>query len=157
LQRKDAMSTAMPRHILVLHDFSDTAQHALSFALDLASKLGAHITVMHAYAIASYAYPEGSLLTAEVADNIEGAALEALEGVAARARRPAVEVQALLRQGRAWNEINSSAEETRADLIVMGTHGRHGVARALLGSVAEKIVRTAPCPVITVHGPDKAS
>jgi nucleotide-binding universal stress UspA family protein len=48
-------------------------------------------------------------------------------------------------------EILATAEQTKADLIVMGTHGRHGVGRALLGSVAEKVVRAAPCPVLTVH------
>jgi nucleotide-binding universal stress UspA family protein len=51
-------------------------------------------------------------------------------------------------------EITSAAAETKADLIVMGTHGRRGIARVLLGSVAEKVVRTAPCPVLTVHLPD---
>jgi nucleotide-binding universal stress UspA family protein len=152
LQQEQGMSTTIPRHILVPHDFSDTAQNALSFALDLASKLGAHVTVMHAYEIPTFAYPEGVALTAEVVSNIRRAAQTALDGVAARSRRPGLEVQALLRQGPAWSEIDASAKDMHADLIVMGTHGRHGLARALLGSVAERVVRTAPCPVLTVHG-----
>jgi nucleotide-binding universal stress UspA family protein len=147
------MSTSIPRHILVPHDFSDTAEHALSFAIAIAEKLGAHITLMHAYEIP--AYPDSVLMTAELAGSITRAALGALDAVAGRARRPGVEVQALLRQGRPWSEINAAANETHADLIVMGTHGRHGLARALIGSVAEKVVRTAPCPVLTVHGPEK--
>jgi nucleotide-binding universal stress UspA family protein len=150
------MSTLIPRHILVPHDFSDTAQQALAFAVDLAAKLGAKITIVHAYEVPSYGYPDGVALTAEVADGIRRAAETALEGVAARTRRPGLEVQALLRQGPAWSEINACARESHAELIVMGTHGRHGLARALLGSVAEKVVRTAPCPVLTVHGPESS-
>jgi nucleotide-binding universal stress UspA family protein len=147
-------ATQIPRHILVPHDFSDTAQQALSFAIELAGKLGSKLTVVHAYEVPSYGYPDGVALTAEVASSIRKAAETALEGVASRARRPGLEVQSLLRQGPAWSEINASAREIHADLIVMGTHGRHGLARALLGSVAEKVVRTAPCPVLTVHGPE---
>jgi nucleotide-binding universal stress UspA family protein len=144
----------VPRHILVPHDFSDTAEHALAFAIALAEKLGAHITLMHAYEIP--AYPDSVLMTAELVGSIQRAAQGALEGVAARARRPGVDVRAVLREGRAWSEINATAAETHADLVVMGTHGRHGLARALIGSVAEKVVRTAPCPVLTVHAPEKA-
>lgn len=145
---------AVPRHILVPHDFSDTAEHALAFAIALAEKLGAHVTLMHAYEIP--AYPDSALMTAEFIANIRRAAQGAIENLASLARRPGVEVQALLREGRPWSEVNATAKETHADLIVMETHGRHGLARALLGSVAEKVVRTAPCPVLTVHGPAKA-
>ncbi len=85
--------------------------------------------------------------------NIESAARTALEGVASRARRSGREVDTLLRHGVAWVAINVAIEETKADLVVMGTHGRRGLVRALLGSVAgRKIVRTAACPVLTVHG-----
>ncbi|MFI5303113.1 MAG: universal stress protein, partial [Polyangiales bacterium] len=72
---------------------------------------------------------------------------------ASRGRRPKVEVQVALRQGRAWSEIGAAAQELGADLVVMGTHGRKGADRALLGSVAEKVLRTASVPVLTVHGP----
>lgn len=150
------MSNLVPRHILVPHDFSDTAEQALSFAVALAAKLGARITIVHAYEVPSYGYPDGVALTAEVAQNIQRAAATALEGVAARTRKPGLEVNSVLRQGSAWSEINAAAKEEKADLVVMGTHGRHGLARALLGSVAEKVVRTAPCPVLTVHGPESS-
>jgi nucleotide-binding universal stress UspA family protein len=62
-------------------------------------------------------------------------------------------VSVVLRHGTPWTEIATVAREAKADLVVMGTHGRRGVARMLLGSVAERVVRTAPCPVLTVHGP----
>jgi len=97
----------------------------------------------------------GAPLATDAASNPRAAAT-ALEGVAARTRKPGLEVHSVLRQGSAWSEINAAAKEEKADLVVMGTHGRHGLARALLGSVAEKVVRTAPCPVLTVHGPDSS-
>jgi nucleotide-binding universal stress UspA family protein len=142
------------RSILVPHDFSETAQRALDFALHLAEPLGARITLMFAYDVIAYGFPEAPSLAMDTTQ-IERAARTALENVASRARRPAVPVDCVLRQGPAWSEINAAALETRADLIVIGTHARRGVAHALLGSVAEKVVRTAPCPVLTVHGAAK--
>jgi nucleotide-binding universal stress UspA family protein len=142
------------RHILVPHDFSDTAAHALTFALNLAERLGTRVTVMHAYEVLSYAFPEGPALTVEMAAQIEGAARTALEGIVSRARRPGVEVGMALRQGHPWSEIIALAKEAKADLIVMGTHGRRGLSRMLLGSVAERVVRMSPCPVLTMHGPE---
>ena len=62
--------------------------------------------------------------------------------------------EVLLRTGDARDVINQTAKEVGADLIVMGTHGRRGVTRALLGSVAETVVRTAPCAVLTVRATD---
>ncbi len=145
----------MIKRILVAHDFSEPADFALAYALDLAEKLGAQLTIMHAYEVPTYGYPEGPALTLEMASQIERSAQSALEGVAARACRPAVQIDTVLRHGPSWSEINAVASQLAVDLIVMGTHGRRGIARALLGSVAEKVVRTAPCAVLTVHGAGK--
>jgi nucleotide-binding universal stress UspA family protein len=150
------MSVLLPRHILVPHDFSDTAQHALTFALELSSKLGAKITVLHAFEVPSFGYPDGIALSAEVIENVRKAASTALDGLVDRARGSGTDVRGVLRQGAAWSEIGAAAKDLKVDLIVMGTHGRHGLARVLLGSVAEKVVRTAPCPVLTVRGPESA-
>ncbi|HLK37550.1 MAG TPA: universal stress protein [Polyangiaceae bacterium] len=139
------------QHILVPHDFSETADHALAYALGLAQKLGAKVTILHAYEIPAYGFPEVPALTLEAAGQIERGAQSALDAVARRAQRPGVAVAGVLRHGPAWSEIDAAAKESRADMIVLGTHGRRGLARALLGSVAEKVVRTAPCPVLTVH------
>ena len=149
-------ATASIQHILVPHDFSETAEKAFDFALDLADKLGARLTVLHAYEIPTYAFPEGPVLTVEMMAQIERAAATALDGILSRASRrsPGVKVTTELRQGAAWREIDQAAVDLKADLIVLGTHGRRGIARALLGSVAEKIVRTAACPVLTVRGGD---
>ncbi|HEY2366326.1 MAG TPA: universal stress protein, partial [Polyangiaceae bacterium] len=63
----------------------------------------------------------------------------------------------IVRQGVPWEEVRSVAEEVDADMIVIGTHGRKGIARALLGSVAEKILRTSTRPVLTIHAGDTMS
>ncbi len=144
------------QHILVAHDFGETAQTALLYALDLAEMLKARVTVVHAYEIPVYGFPEGLAFAPDVTGRIETVSRQALEGIVQRASRPAVRVDGLLRQGPAWSEVSAAAHEAKADLIVIGTHGRRGFAHALLGSVAEKVVRTAPCPVLTVHGENKS-
>jgi nucleotide-binding universal stress UspA family protein len=150
------MSTKTPiRRILVAHDFSETAESALQLALDLAEKIGARVTIVHAYE-AVYGFPESVELKADILAAVEKTASKSLGDLTARTQRSGVEIQSLLRHGAAWSEINAAAKDVGADLIVIGTHGRRGIARALLGSVAEKVVRTAPCPVLTVHGPEAA-
>jgi nucleotide-binding universal stress UspA family protein len=151
LQASPCMSKPIER-ILVAHDFGETAQAALDYALDLAQTLRAHVSILHAYEIPVYGFPEGLTLTADVAGRIEEVAAQALESIVRRAGRPGLEVVGVLRQGPAWSEIAAAAADLRADLVVIGTHGRRGLAHALLGSVAEKVVRTAPCPVLTVRG-----
>jgi nucleotide-binding universal stress UspA family protein len=146
-------ATTQIKRILVPHDFSDTAQCAVSYALDFAEKFGARVTIVHAYEYPVLSFPEGPALTGDLVRQIQAAAEAALVGVVSRARRPGVEIESVLRQGTVWSEILAAAVEVKADLIVIGTHGRRGLSRALLGSVAEKVVRMAPCPVLTVHGP----
>jgi nucleotide-binding universal stress UspA family protein len=153
LQTEGIGSSPLPQRILVPHDFSDGSHHALSFALVLAARLGALVTVLHAYEI-PVGFPSPLQVTADLLGAVHASARKELDEVVALARRPGVVVESLLCQGPAWSEIDTAARERRADLIVMGTHGRRGIARALLGSVAEKVVRTATCPVLTVHGPD---
>lgn len=139
------------RHILVPHDFSETAQRALVYALDLAEVLGARVTLMHAYELVGYGYPDGPSMTVQMAHDIEASARAALEGVASRTRRPEVPMSIILRQGVPWSEIVAVAKEVEADLVAIGTHGRRGLSRMLLGSVTERVMRTAQCPVLTVH------
>jgi nucleotide-binding universal stress UspA family protein len=80
----------------------------------------------------------------------------ALDDVVARARAGSIGIDTLLREGSPALEIVGVADEIAADLIVMGTHGRRGVARALLGSVAEHVVRAGRAPVLTVHAQKQA-
>jgi nucleotide-binding universal stress UspA family protein len=108
---------------------------------------------VHSYEYPVLSFPEGPVITADLMRQIQEAAQAALDGVVSLAKRPGIGVDSALRQGPAWSEILAAAKDARADLIVIGTHGRRGLSRALLGSVAEKVVRTAACPVLTVHGP----
>lgn len=140
------------QHILVAHDFGEIAEPALAYAVSIAEKFGARITIVHAYERPSSEAPESLVEDFDFETPIERAARRSLDAISARVKRPELEIAVLLRRGTPWSEIVGAAEQTKADLIVMGTHARQGIARALLGSVAEKVVRLAPCPVLTVHG-----
>jgi nucleotide-binding universal stress UspA family protein len=144
--------------ILVPVDFTETSDRAIAYATELASKLGASVTVMHAYQIPVYGFPEGAYIaTAELAAQITEAAEKRLDEIARALRAGGVPTDTVLRDGVAWEEVNTVAHEVRADLIVIGTHGRRGLARALLGSVAENVIRTSSVPVLAIHGPREAT
>lgn len=144
-------STPNIQRILVPYDFGEPAAAALAYALSLADKLGARVTLLHAYEVPTYGYAEMMAAAVEFASEIERRAVESLEKIARDARRPGVELDTTVERGSAWMKIIDAAEKLPADLIVMGTHGRKGMPRLLLGSVAEKVVRSGPCPVLTVH------
>ena len=142
------------RRILVPTDFSETSERALDYALDLAEKMNAAVTVMHAYEIPIVGFPDGALVaTADVASRIADVSRAALEATAKKRAGRVAKLATLLRDGVAYEEIRTVADEIDADLIVLGTHGRRGIARALLGSVAENVIRTTQRPVLTIHGP----
>jgi nucleotide-binding universal stress UspA family protein len=112
------------------------------------------VTVMHAYEIPMIGFPDGALVaTADLAPRIADASRAALNSAVAKRQGGSVAIDGVLREGVAWEEINKVADEIDADVIVIGTHGRRGLARALLGSVAENVVRTAHRAVLTIHGP----
>jgi nucleotide-binding universal stress UspA family protein len=140
------------RNIVVATDFSDLAEHALDEAVELAEKLGAKITLVHSYEIPIYGFPDGILVaSAEVTGQIQTASQKQLADAAERHKSSAVSITSVLRMGAPWDEISAVAAETGAGLIVIGTHGRRGISRALLGSVAERVIRTATLPVLVVH------
>lgn len=139
--------------ILVPTDFTETSEHALDWALSLAERLGASVTVMHSYEIPIAGFPDGAIIaTPEIATRIAEASREALTQTLDRRKGRGVPMDAILREGVAWEEINAVADAIDADLVVIGTHGRRGLARALLGSVAENVVRTAHRPIVTIRG-----
>ena len=137
--------------ILVAFDFSDTSKSALTYGRNLARAFGARLHVLHvADVIATSAaqfYPEGPGDPEARANYLATSQLrEVLAAEGATDSQPAVRVApdpAL--------EIVAHAKEMHADLIVIGTHGRTGVSRLIMGSVAEHVVRTAPCPVLVVR------
>ena len=142
----------LPKNILVPTDLSDGAEEALDYACELARQFGATVHLINVIGIPVLGVPElGVALTSTVIDTMVRDNQTALEQLADRKRNLAPIGQILLRTGDARDVINQAAKEVGADLIVMGTHGRRGVTRALLGSVTETVVRTAPCPVLTVR------
>ena len=142
----------LPKIILVPTDLSDRAEQALDYACELAKNLGATIHLVNVVGIPSLGIPELGLAVASTTiDQIMLDNQSALDKLA-DARRPSVNIgQVMLKCGDAKDLILQMAQELGADLIVMSTHGRHGLSRALLGSVAETVVRSSPCPVLTVR------
>lgn len=142
------------RRILVPTDFSPHSSEATAWAADLAGRYGAAITLVHVYQPVSMILPEGFVLKSadEIAD-----LLHSLDAALGEARAqlgriaPGVAIDSVLLEGAPFAEIVRHARENAYDLIVLGTHGRSGLRHALLGSVAEKVVRKAPCPVLTVR------
>ena len=107
---------------------------------------------MHTWEAPSYAYSSGLYVTVDMVTPIAEAANTHLERAFAELKRRVPSAKCMLRTGPAWEEILAAATQVHADLIVLGTHGRRGVSRALLGSVAERVVRLAEVPVLIAHG-----
>ena len=140
--------------ILVATDFTDLADHATSYAVDLARQLDARVTLLHAYEIPVYGFPDGTLIaTADVAAKISIAAQTAMDALVQKHKASGVPVTSMVTDGPTVDEVNRVAQELNADLIVVGTHGRRGLSRALLGSVAEGVIRTSTRPVLAIHAP----
>src|SRR5690606_35700405 len=144
--------------ILVPTDFSAHSAEATAWAADLARRYDASLTLIHVYQPASMALPEGYVLMSPhgLAD-----LLSELDTALDRARKDLerderITPETMLLQGVPFAEIVGFARDGGYDLIVMGTHGRTGLKHALMGSVAEKVVRKAPCPVLTVRLPAQA-
>lgn len=143
----------LPKTILVPHDFGAGSDHALAYAVDLAKALGAELTVMHAFEIPMVGFPDGTLVaTPELASRLLEGTNVGLQKAVELHGGSGVPMRTVVKQGPTWQTIVETAADLGVGMIVMGTHGRHGLPRALLGSVAEKVVRMAQCPVLTIHG-----
>jgi nucleotide-binding universal stress UspA family protein len=144
------------KKILVPTDFSGPSAIALKYARALAQAFQGALEVVHviedpvAHAWAAEVYV-ASLpgLYEELEREVRGR----LQQLVTSLEQEGVTVRGTLMKGNAFIEIIRFAREQEVDLIVMGTHGRSGVAQMLMGSVAEKVVRKAPCPVLTVRHP----
>lgn len=135
------------RHILVPTDFGEPAERAIALAIELARPLSAKITLLHVYEIPGAASYEGVYLALDAYERDARAKLD--ERFRALVEEHA-DSEAALEQGPAWERILAVAKERGCDLIVMGTHGRSGLERLLIGSVAERVVRASPVPVLTL-------
>jgi universal stress protein A len=142
------------RNILVATDFSADAEAALEHALELAQLLGAKLHVLHSYHIAIQTTPTGFLaLSQEVVESARAEAQARLEALAQPLEQSGVAVQLHASSLEPVGAILELAAALPADLIAMGTRGLTGLKHVLFGSVAERAVRLAPCPVLTVKSP----
>lgn len=139
------------RRILVPIDFSEPSEKAVEAACDLARLAGGRVELLHVCPVDPRVYPFGWILSEGAERDIKAAAEKALEEWRQRAEGRGVEVGATVLLGIASETISSIAREREADLIVMGTRGRTGLEHVVLGSVAERTLRLAPCPVLTVR------
>jgi nucleotide-binding universal stress UspA family protein len=140
----------------ILHptDFSDAARTACDYACALAETFGAQLDILHVFDLPVAAMPSpGAVFPPDYFAEERRRVAEELAKVPDTAP-PGVAVQHVTREGTAFLEIVRYARESAADLIVMGSHGRTGLAHLLIGSVAERVVRKAPCPVLTVRPRD---
>ncbi len=141
------------KKVLCPIDFSEPARAAMQVAVEVSRQFDSDLTLFHAYELPGYTLPEGSVVASpkmlqDLADQAEAHLLEwrgIAEGMGAARVRTAKGI------GEPAAEIAELAQEGGYDLVVVGTHGRTGFRHALLGSVAERVVRRARCPVLTVH------
>ncbi len=141
----------MFKHILVATDFGVASERALEVAIGMAKIHGASLTILHTCEIPTYAYPAMSLSTVDLLTPLAEAGEKRLDDLVASTCNQFPGATGAFRVGIPWEHILAAAAERGSDLIIMGTHGRRGMAHVALGSVAEKIVRMSPVPVMTVH------
>ena len=139
------------KKILVPLDFSACSQKALEYAVPFARQFNASLTLLNVVLVA---YPTGEFGTLEPLlpqGEVEEASREQLQAFAAAHIGTQVPSAVLVRAGQPADEIVQAASDTGADLIIISTHGHTGLKHVLLGSVAEHVVRRAPCPVLVVR------
>ena len=139
--------------LLIATDFSEAAEAAEAQGLDLARRLGTEVVYVHVGTEPSLygESPFGMVRVQAVFEAQRQWATAQLEDRVQRAGAGGVTARYVLPAGVAYQEIVKAAEKERADVVVIGTHGRTGLERVFLGSVAERVVRLAPCPVLTVR------
>jgi nucleotide-binding universal stress UspA family protein len=143
------------KRILVPIDFSKTSLKALDYAVDFAKPLGAEVHALFVVEPIYYAVPDlaGAAAGATVGliEEQRQSGRQQLERLKARYARRHVKLRTLLQTGTPYQVIVDTAKSIKADMIVMSTHGRTGMTHLLVGSVAERVVRAASCPVLTIR------
>jgi nucleotide-binding universal stress UspA family protein len=138
------------KKILVPTDFSPHSDYALQYALMLAGAFKARILLIHVIEPLTYSVTDTLTVTNHF-EALKTIANPLLENIRKRFQKKGLKVETNVLTGVPYREILNKGRQTQADLIVMGTHGRTGMEHILLGSVAEKVVRLASCPVVTVR------
>jgi nucleotide-binding universal stress UspA family protein len=143
-------------HILVPTDFSEASDAATNLALQLALPFDARVTLLNVFEVSIYVYAGGPMMPiVDTTTALEKVARDTIAARLADVKKSYPNVDAIVRCGYPWEEIINAIAEQKADLVVMGTHGRRGLPHLLLGSVAERVLRTSPVPVLTVRGPKR--
>jgi nucleotide-binding universal stress UspA family protein len=139
------------QRVLVATDFSDSAGHAQAYGASLARQFQAELLLVHVVENLTVGYASDlfPVPMAEVFDEISGHAKAEIARLAEQLRSRGLNVRELVAQGKPSAEIVRVASEEQADIIVLGTHGKGMLDHALFGSTAERVIRKAPCPVLT--------
>jgi len=149
--------TQMINKVLVPIDFSDYSKNALRYATQFAKQFSAKMFLV--YVVEPVIYPAdfsmGQVAIPSTDIDLQKRAEEELKNLAKNFIDPAIEVETIIKTGKPFVEIIETASEKDADLIIMATHGHTGVEHLLFGSTAKKVVRKAPCPVLTLREPIK--
>jgi len=150
--KQDGGGALKLRKILVPMDFSQAAHHALEIAKELAKSAGpTHLILLHAYYVPieleQYLVQQGDLVLERLSESVT----KDLEKMLTTLQNEGISSEYVASRGAPEHLIVEFAKEKHVDLIAMGTHGRRGLTHLLLGSVAERVVRTAECPVMTVR------
>ena len=150
------METKSPRKVLVATDFSEASDEAIDRAIEMAKQSSAAVEIIHVIELAEE-FPFGTThFEADYGALYANVDLQ-LSRRADRFRQAGLACETKIVEGSASTEIAARGRAIGADLIVVGTHGRSGLAHAMLGSVAERVVRRASCPVLTVPYSRKAA
>jgi nucleotide-binding universal stress UspA family protein len=147
------------KRLVVATDFSDDADRALAVAIRFARAFGAEVELVHVYPMAAAGVTSpipGVVPMPPPGPDILDGIQRALDARAIRVRDAGVECLTANPQGNAADEIVAHANRVAADLIVTGTHGRSGIRKVLLGSVAERVLSKARCPVLVIPPPREA-
>lgn len=145
------------RKILCPIDFSRHAELVVEWAIHLAQEHDSEVLLLHAYHLpVEFQQLEGAYLPADFWDSVKEEAERSLAIYAERARTASVSVREIVREGYPASVIQEEAREENADMIVMGSRGLSGLKHLLLGSIAERVVQKAHCPVLTLNHPDVA-
>jgi len=145
-------------HILVPTDLSEYADQALDYAIELAQKLQARLTLLHIIDTTPLGVVEGAaMLPPSYWQELETGIEQSMEESLKRLHDVGLQGETIIIHGVPFQSIIDTVKDRGTDLIVMGTHGRTGLTHVLMGSVAERVVRLAPCPVLVTRGTIEAS
>jgi nucleotide-binding universal stress UspA family protein len=151
LANQETRAPISAKNVLFATDFSSTSEAAFPYAAAVCRRFGSTLHAVHVLSDASLLMMTGGVdyvSMGTIYDDAHAGAKEKLEQVSARLE--GIPHRTYVRHGQVWKNLAAIIEENQVDLIVVGTHGRTGLGKLLLGSVAEDILRHAPCPVLTV-------